>query len=82
MRPAATFTFRSMSTARVSYAAYATNLAAANHEDQLVTNLPGEHKGAAALDFWELGHDNERIYVLSGRERVYMTSVWSCHVKQ
>jgi molybdopterin biosynthesis enzyme MoaB len=82
MRPAATFTFRSMSTARVNYAAYMTNLAAANHEDQLVTNLPGEHKGAAALDFRELGHGKECVYILSVRERVYMTSRWSCHVKQ
>jgi hypothetical protein len=82
MRPAATFTFRSMSTARVNHAAYVTNLAAANHEDQLVTNLPGEHKGAAALDFWELGHGKECVYNLSVGERVCVTSRWSCHVKQ
>ena len=40
-----------------------TNLAAADHENQLVADLPGEHEGAAALDLWELGHGKERMCV-------------------
>jgi hypothetical protein len=40
-----------------------TNLAAANHEDQLVANLPGEHERATALDFRELGHGKECMCV-------------------
>jgi len=63
MRPAATFTFRSMSTSKVDYAMCMTNLAAADHENQLVADLPGEHEGAAALDLWELGHGQERMCV-------------------
>jgi hypothetical protein len=59
MRPAATFSFRSMSTAKVSHVSCVTDLAAAHHEDQLVANLPGEHKGAAALDLREFGHGRE-----------------------
>lgn len=35
-----------------------TNLAAADHENQLVANLPGEHQRATALDFGEFGHDS------------------------
>lgn len=73
MRPAATLTFRSMSTSKVGYVVSMTNLAAANHEDQLVANLPGKHEGAAALDFGEFGHGKERMYVLRlvSKERVY-----------
>lgn len=36
-----------------------TDLAAADHKNQLVANLPGEHEGAAALDLGELGHIDE-----------------------
>lgn len=47
-----------------------TNLAAANHENQLVANLPSEHQRATALDFWKLGHgDRSDGKVLGVAER-------------
>lgn len=61
MRPAATLTCWSMSTCKGESVAIMTNLAAAHHEHQFVTDLPCEHERATALDFWKLGHDNEWI---------------------
>ena len=59
MRPAATLTLVSTSRLVVRYKLCMTNLAAADHKNQLVADLPGEHQRAAALDFWKLGHGNK-----------------------